>query len=148
MVFIFTFLQADSYKFYKIKINADFTLKKHNLQESKIKTYTYKYGLFYNNEYTNKMKKFCFYSDEFKNITLELKKPNNRICISNDDIDAYYLDSLNKYSILKEYEVGMINMYFTVINTKNNKTCSNSSINYKDFNEKISQCIGALKIHD
>jgi len=117
-----------------------------NGSETNIKTFSYKYSIFYNSEYKAKKKVFCFYSKEMKQIAKKLKKPSLRICVfKNGNKILYYMGNDKRYVKSDKYKLNLINMNFLIQNTKYNNRCENSAFKVLDFNKKISQCLEKLK---
>jgi len=130
---------------FDITINADFTLTKKSGYESKIKTFSYKYGVFYNSKYTAKKNVYCFYSSKMKRLAKTLEKPAHKLCVfPNGETKIYYMSNEKRYEVIKRYTLDLINMDFLIENTKFDHTCRNSSINALEFSQKILKCMEKL----
>jgi len=131
---------------FDITINADFTLAKKSGYESKVKTFSYRYGVFYNNKYTTKKNVYCFYSSKMKRLAKSLVKPAHKLCVfPNGETKIYYMNNEKRYERIRKYKLNLINMDFLIENTKFNDKCRNSDINALEFSQKILQCMEKLK---
>lgn len=140
--FLNTVLDAASFKLCEVFIEADFTLKNTHGKTSRQNKFSYSYMVFFNDKFADNKRMYCFYSKKLKYVTKELKKPSHRIClVKNEKKFIYFVDKHNRYSKSRGHKVDIRNMNLKVTNIKTKSSCINNGSNFKDFNQKIINCL-------
>ena len=123
-------------------IEADFTLENKKGKISKQNRFSYSYMVFFNDKFSDNKRMYCFYSKKQKQVSKTLRKPAHRVClVKNEKKYIYFVDKHNRYSISKGHNVEIQNMNFKVTNIKTKKKCENNGLDFKDFNQKIVDCL-------
>lgn len=135
---LFIYLQANSYEYNKINMEANFNILDKN--NSKNMKFYYKLGIYYDTVNGFKEKSYCFFNKKIDYDTFT--KPKYKICLKNNNkAQIYILNKSNRYSYSDEFNIELKTIDLKVINKKRNKSCNSKATSYANLNKKITKCL-------
>ncbi len=133
----FIYIQANSYEYNKINMEANFNILDKN--NSKNMKFYYKLGIYYDTVNGFKEKSYCFFNKKRDYDTFA--KPKYKICLKNNKALIYILNKSNRYSFSDEFDIQLKDIDLEVTNKRRNKSCNSKATSYINLNKKITKCL-------